>query len=70
MKSVAPIRKEIGIRTLFNVLGPLTNPAQPNVMLVGVGTKELGGLYAEVFQLRQQMMQKEQGGGGDTRKSR
>lgn len=52
MKSVAPIRKEIGIRTIFNILGPLTNPAQPTAMLAGVGTRELGKLYSEIFALR------------------
>lgn len=36
MKYVGPIRKELGIRTVFNILGPLTNPAKPNHMLLGV----------------------------------
>jgi len=49
MKSVGPIRKDIGIRTIFNMLGPLSNPAKPNYMLVGVGTHELGELYSKVF---------------------
>eukprot|EP01127_Copromyxa_protea_P003593 TRINITY_DN13395_c0_g1_i1.p1 TRINITY_DN13395_c0_g1~~TRINITY_DN13395_c0_g1_i1.p1 ORF type:complete len:340 (+),score=53.27 TRINITY_DN13395_c0_g1_i1:84-1022(+) len=49
MGSVAPIRKEIGIRTIFNMLGPLLNPLQPNHMLLGVGVKSLGPLYAEVL---------------------
>lgn len=36
MKYVGPIRKELGIRTVFNILGPLTNPASPKAMLLGV----------------------------------
>lgn len=36
MKYVGPIRKELGIRTVFNILGPLTNPAKPSMQLLGV----------------------------------
>ena len=36
MKYVGPIRKELGIRTVFNILGPLTNPAHPDLMILGV----------------------------------
>ncbi|MEE1187722.1 MAG: anthranilate phosphoribosyltransferase, partial [Acutalibacteraceae bacterium] len=36
MKYVGPIRKELGIRTVFNILGPLTNPAKPTYMVLGV----------------------------------
>ena len=36
MKYVGPIRKELGIRTVFNILGPLTNPAKPSLFLLGV----------------------------------
>lgn len=36
MKYIGPIRKELGIRTVFNILGPLTNPASPNMQLLGV----------------------------------
>ncbi len=36
MKYVAPVRKELGIRTIFNLLGPLTNPASPGMQLLGV----------------------------------
>ena len=36
MKYVGPVRKELGIRTVFNILGPLTNPARPSYMLLGV----------------------------------
>jgi anthranilate phosphoribosyltransferase len=49
MKSVSAIRRELGIRTIFNILGPLTNPASPTHMLVGVGSVELGDLYAQVL---------------------
>jgi len=40
MKNVAPVRRELGIRTIFNILGPLTNPAHATHMLVGVARKE------------------------------
>ncbi len=41
MKNVASVRKEIGIRTVFNILGPLTNPAGANAQLIGVYNPEL-----------------------------
>jgi anthranilate phosphoribosyltransferase len=41
MKYVAPIRKELGIRTIFNILGPLANPAKPNFELLGVYDERL-----------------------------
>lgn len=41
MKYVAPVRKTLGIRTIFNILGPLTNPAKPNMQVLGVYSKEL-----------------------------
>ncbi len=41
MKNVAAVRKEIGIRTVFNILGPLTNPAGANAQLIGVSDLEL-----------------------------
>ncbi|MDE7400063.1 MAG: anthranilate phosphoribosyltransferase [Oscillospiraceae bacterium] len=41
MKYVGPVRKEIGIPTVFNILGPLTNPAHANLQLLGVYKKEL-----------------------------
>src|SRR6266571_2784314 len=41
MKNVASIRREIGVRTVFNILGPLTNPAGPNAQLIGVYESEL-----------------------------
>lgn len=45
-------RREIGIRTMFNLLGPLSNPARPSRMLVGVGAPAFGPLMAEAFRLR------------------
>lgn len=41
MKYVAPVRKTLGIRTIFNILGPLTNPAKANMQILGVYSKEL-----------------------------
>jgi anthranilate phosphoribosyltransferase len=50
MKTVAPIRKELGIKTFFNMLGPLVNPARPSYQMVGVFSLELARLYAYLFQ--------------------
>jgi anthranilate phosphoribosyltransferase len=50
MKTVAPIRKELGVKTFFNMLGPLVNPAQPNNQIVGVFSLELARLYAYLYQ--------------------
>ncbi len=41
MKRVASVRKQLGVRTVFNLLGPLTNPARPSFMVVGVGAPEV-----------------------------
>jgi len=41
MRTVAPVRRELGVRTIFNVLGPLTNPASASVQIVGVSRPEL-----------------------------
>lgn len=41
MKYVAPVRKALGIRTIFNILGPLTNPARANIQLLGVYSEDL-----------------------------
>lgn len=49
MKYAAPVRKEIGIRTVFNILGPLTNPAQVEHLLLGVPSEELGKKIAAVL---------------------
>ncbi|CAK8987534.1 unnamed protein product [Durusdinium trenchii] len=51
MRHVGPIRLELGIRTVFNILGPLTNPAKPDGMVCGVYTASLGRLFVEVFKL-------------------
>ncbi|MCF8215912.1 MAG: anthranilate phosphoribosyltransferase [Chlorobium sp.] len=49
MKRVASVRKELGIRTIFNMLGPLINPARSKRQLVGVFSSELLELYTEVL---------------------
>lgn len=49
MKRVVQVRKELGIRTIFNLLGPLINPARSKRQLVGVYSIELMELYKEVF---------------------
>lgn len=49
MKYVAPVRKELGIRTVFNILGPLTNPAGANMELMGVYDEELVEPLAQVM---------------------
>ncbi len=46
MRFVAPIRRRIGVRTVFNILGPLTNPARATHQLIGVARPELGPLMA------------------------
>jgi len=50
MKNVAPVRKELGIRTLFNILGPLTNPAAAPNILMGVFHPDLVGIQVRVLQ--------------------
>jgi len=49
MKSIAPIRQALGIRTIFNVLGPLTNPAAPPFQLVGAYSEPMAELMAETL---------------------
>ncbi len=49
MKYAAPVRREMGIRTVFNILGPLTNPAQVEYLLLGVPSEELGHKIAAVL---------------------
>lgn len=49
MKYVGPIRKELGIRTVFNILGPITNPAKPKYMLLGVYDESLVKPLARVL---------------------
>jgi len=50
MKAVAPVRKEMGVRTLFNILGPLTNPAGAPNILMGVFHPDLVGIQVRVLQ--------------------
>ena len=50
MKSVAPIRRELGIKTIFNILGPLTNPAGAPNFLMGVFHPDLVGIQVRVLQ--------------------
>jgi anthranilate phosphoribosyltransferase len=50
MKNIAPVRKELGIRTIFNILGPLTNPAGAPNILMGVFHPDLVGIQVRVMQ--------------------
>src|SRR5213595_613330 len=50
MKHAAPVRKELGIRTIFNILGPLTNPASASNQLLGVFHPDLVGIQVRVLQ--------------------
>lgn len=50
MKNVAPIRKELGVKTFFNMLGPMVNPAFPKRQLVGVFSLELARQYGYIYQ--------------------
>jgi anthranilate phosphoribosyltransferase len=50
MKFAAPVRRELGVRTLFNILGPLTNPAGAGNQLIGVFHPDLVGILARVLQ--------------------
>ena len=50
MKKVGPVRKELGVKTFFNMLGPLVNPSFPKNQLTGVFNLELGRLYNYLFQ--------------------
>jgi anthranilate phosphoribosyltransferase len=50
MKNVAPIRRELGIRTIFNILGPLTNPADAPNILMGVFHPDLVGIQVRALQ--------------------
>jgi anthranilate phosphoribosyltransferase len=49
MKAVAPVRSALGIRTIFNVLGPLTNPAEPPLHLIGAFSLEIARLMADAL---------------------
>ena len=50
MKNVAPIRRELGVKTFFNMLGPMVNPAFPKNQMVGVFNLELLRLYGYLYQ--------------------
>lgn len=49
LRHAAPVRRELGVRTFFNLLGPLTNPAAPGASLVGVADARAAALVADVF---------------------
>lgn len=48
-KNIGPLRRELGVRTLFNILGPMINPARPSHLLMGVARPELVDLVAETL---------------------
>ncbi|PWE01245.1 anthranilate phosphoribosyltransferase [Marinilabilia rubra] len=50
MKAVGPIRRELGIKTFFNMLGPMVNPSDPKNQLVGVFSLELARIYQYIYQ--------------------
>jgi anthranilate phosphoribosyltransferase len=50
MKNVAPIRRELGVKTFFNMLGPMVNPAFPKYQMVGVFNLELARIYGYLYQ--------------------
>lgn len=50
MKNVAPIRRDLGLKTFFNMLGPMINPSQPKNQLVGVFDLELMRIYGYTYQ--------------------
>ena len=50
MKEVAPIRRELGVKTFFNMLGPMVNPAFPKYQMVGVFNLELARMYGYLYQ--------------------
>ncbi|KAJ3357514.1 anthranilate phosphoribosyltransferase [Entophlyctis luteolus] len=51
LRAIAQARKELGVKTIFNILGPLTNPARPNRMIVGVFSDSLGPILAEALRI-------------------
>ena len=56
MKNVAPVRKDLGVKTFFNMLGPLVNPSFPKYQLIGVFNLELARLYHYLFQKTEQQV--------------
>jgi len=53
MKNIAPVRKELGLKTFFNMLGPLVNPCRPKKQLIGVYNLELARLYQYLQQMEE-----------------
>ncbi|MFO1023008.1 MAG: hypothetical protein U0903_20280 [Planctomycetales bacterium] len=51
MKNVGPVRRQLKFRTIFNLVGPLTNPAGADYQLLGVNQPEIGRLLAEASRL-------------------
>lgn len=49
LKSVGPVRREMGLRTIFNLLGPVVNPTKPKNQLLGVYSEDIGALYAKLL---------------------
>lgn len=50
LKSVAPLRKQLGLKTFFNILGPLVNPAKPKYSMIGVANLEIARVYQYLLQ--------------------
>lgn len=50
MKTVAPIRRELGVKTFFNMLGPMVNPSSPKFQIIGVFSLELARMYQYIYQ--------------------
>lgn len=50
MKQVAPVRRQLGLKTFFNILGPMINPSSPQNQLIGVYSLELARMYGYVYQ--------------------
>lgn len=51
MKYVAPVRTALGVKTIFNIMGPTINPSKPRAILLGAYCKEVADLYADVMKL-------------------
>jgi len=50
MKNVAPVRKDLGVKTFFNMLGPMVNPSRPTKQMIGVYSLELARIYSYLYQ--------------------
>lgn len=51
MKYVAPVRKAMGVKTIFNIMGPTINPSKPKALLLGAYSEDVAKLYSEAMQL-------------------